>query len=66
MAQLVVNRLPDALTLPLAEVAVDRLMRWKIMGEHLPLTAATLHVEDGIEDFPSVDFSWVPETLRAW
>jgi hypothetical protein len=49
-----VNLNPHSLTLPSAEVFVDRLPGRKVMGESSPGTALTYPVEDGIENFPHI------------
>ena len=46
----VVDALPSPVIVPSAKVTVDQLPRWEVVGQHAPLAAGTIYVEDGVND----------------
>jgi hypothetical protein len=48
------NALPGAIVAPLAEVAPDGRPRWELVWHGSPLSACTIQVQDGIDDFAYV------------
>ena len=49
--QLMVQALPCSVITKAGEPAIRRLVRWEMLRQHAPGTAAAQHVEDGIDDF---------------
>ena len=53
-----IDPFPDAVFLPPAKVAVDRLPRRQVRWKHTPLATGADRIQDRIEDLPHFPFAW--------
>ena len=60
-SEFVINAFPCPILQPLAEIPLHRGVRWKITGEHVPLTARFVDIEEGIDDTAETDHTWSTE-----
>src|SRR5262245_8619995 len=58
-----IDPLPDAVFLPPAKVAIDRLPRWQVGGKHAPLATRADHIQDRIEDLPRFPVPWATQSV---
>jgi hypothetical protein len=57
--------LPGTIQAELPEVVVDGVPRWIVVREEAPGTAATEHVEDGVEDLAQAMEAGTPVALGS-
>lgn len=65
-AQPIVDPSPDPLQAPEAEVVMDRLPRWEVLGQQSPGAAGPQQVEESVEDFAAGVFAGPATTLFGW
>jgi hypothetical protein len=60
------NAFPSAVQTPSAEVMIDRLVAWDLMGQEPPGTAAAQQIKDPIQDAAEIDRAWAPARFGWW
>ncbi len=50
--------LPGAVVTPTCEVIIDSALGQQVMGQHVPLAAAAVEVEQAVENLTQIDAAW--------
>lgn len=66
LPQAMVELLPQATLAPGRKVIEHRGLGWKVLGQHAPLAATSIHEEDGVEDFSPAVLDGSSADLGLW